>query len=48
MDKVTLKITEEAHKKLQLAKVHMEKKTFSAVIEELTSRYLEMLISRRK
>ena len=45
-DKVTMKIDEKAHKNLQLAKAHMGKKTFSDVINELTSRYLERLVSR--
>lgn len=47
-DKVTMKITEESHKKLQLAKAHMGKKTFSDVINELTGKYLELLISRNR
>jgi predicted CopG family antitoxin len=45
-EKITMKITEDSHKKLQLAKAHMGSKTFSDVIEELAGRYLEMLISR--
>lgn len=47
-DKVTMKITEESHQKLQLVKAHMSKRTFSGVIDELTSKYLELLISRSK
>lgn len=45
-DKVTMKVTEDVHRKLQLAKAHMNKRTFSDVINELTSRYLERLRSK--
>lgn len=48
MNKITLKITEDSHKKLQLAKIHMDKKTFSDVIDELASRYLELLASKAR
>lgn len=48
MDKVTMKISKEVHKKLKLAKIHMDAKSFDEVLDELTSRYLEMLKSRGK
>lgn len=48
MSKVTMKITEDSHKKLQLVKAHMGKKTFSSVIDELTSKYLELLVSKAR
>lgn len=46
MEKVTMKISKESHKKLNLAKIHMNKKTFSEVIDELAGRYLELSKSR--
>ena len=45
-DKVTMKVTEDAHTKLQLAKAHMGTKTFSETIAELSGRYLEKLVSK--
>lgn len=43
-----MKITHDAHKKLQLAKVNLDVKTLSDAIEELAARYLELLSSKGK